>query len=308
MLRIVKREDAVEVKNLVVTIYGQPGIGKSTLGFAIPSSLTLDFDGGGYRAANRKDMVQIESWDEVARISEEDLAGYSTVVIDTAGRALDFLTSDIIKKNAKMGRGGALTLQGYGALKAEFVGWLRNLRTMGKDVVLIAHSSEEKSGDDMLERLDVQGGSKGEIYKSADAMGRISIQNGRRYLNFSPTDTSFGKNPAGFKPIPIPEITTEPDFFGKLIQSIKDALNSMSQEQMEKMKLVSTWKEDIDQVTISEPEVIDHMNGLLEQLANSPDSIKAQVKHLVWAKAKELGLEYDKSNFCFVLGGDHAEN
>ena len=134
-------------------------------------------------------------------ITAEDLAEFKTVVVDTAGRALDVLSADIIRRNAKMGRGGALTLQGYGQLKSEFTAWLKMVKSMGKDVVLIAHSSEDKSGDDLIERLDVQGGSKGEIYKSADAMGRLNMINGKRILNFNPSDTSFGKNP---RPTPGP--------------------------------------------------------------------------------------------------------
>lgn len=292
MLRIIKKEDHVQVDNLVVAIYGQPGIGKSTLGFAIPNSLTLDFDGGGYRAANRADMVQIKSWSDITGLNLDDLDGYSTIVIDTAGRALDFLTADIIRRNSKLGKGGALTLQGYGVLKAEFTGWLRNLRTMGKDIVLIAHSSEEKSGDDMLERLDVQGGSKGEIYKSADAMGRISIQNGRRVLNFSPTDTSFGKNPANLAPCFVPDVAQDPNFFGSLIQSIKDSLNAMSEDQMAKMKLVDAWREKVDKSK--------DLNKLVAEVANAPDSVKIQIKHLIMTKAKEIGLYFDKEKGEFV--------
>jgi hypothetical protein len=118
------------------------------------------------------------------------------VVIDTAGRALDALTADIIRRNPKAGRGGALTLQGYGTLKAEFVAWVKSVNAIGKDVVLIAHMDEQRNGDEIIERLDVQGGSKGEIYKAADAMGRIAIRDGKRMLMFSPTDACFGKNPA----------------------------------------------------------------------------------------------------------------
>jgi hypothetical protein len=121
--------------------------------------------------------------------------------VDTAGRALDVLTADIIRRNPKAGRGGALTLQGYGTLKAEFVAWLKHLNGMGKDVVLIAHMDEQRNGDDIIERLDVQGGSKGEIYKAADAMGRIAIRDGKRILNFSPTDAAFGKNPGQLEPL-----------------------------------------------------------------------------------------------------------
>ena len=190
-LRIIKSNEPIKVEQLVVVIYGSPGLGKSTLGFTADSPILLDFDKGAYRSAVRGDSVPVESWTDVTGITSDDLTGYNTVVVDTAGRALDFLTADIIRRNAKLGRGGALTLQGYGALKSEFTAWLKMVKLLGKDVVLIAHSSEEKNGDDLLERLDVQGGSKGEIYKSADAMGRLTLVNGKRVLNFSPQPGPF---------------------------------------------------------------------------------------------------------------------
>ena len=173
MLKIIRSDEPIEVKQLVTVIYGTPGLGKSTLGFSADKPILFDFDKGAHRAANRKDIVPVDDWREIKDVSADDLTEYETVVLDTAGRCLDFLTTDIIRRNAKMGYGGALTLQGYGALKAEFTAWLKMVKSFGKDIVLISHSSEDKKGDELIERLDIQGGSKGEIYKSADAMGRL---------------------------------------------------------------------------------------------------------------------------------------
>jgi hypothetical protein len=195
-LKIIKSSDPISVERVNLCIYGPPGLGKTSLAFTAESPLLLDFDNGAHRAANRKDTVRVQSWGEVAELDRDDLAQYSTVIVDTAGRALDALTADIIRRNPKMGRGGALSLQGYGQLKAEFVAWLKLLNSFGKDVVLIAHMDEQRNGDEIIERLDVQGGSKNEIYKAADAMGRLTIRDGKRLLNFSPTDAAFGKNPA----------------------------------------------------------------------------------------------------------------
>lgn len=58
----------------------------------------------------------IEQWADVEAINEDDLAPFNTVVVDTAGRA----SAHTVKSNPKMGRGGALTLQGYRELKQLF--------------------------------------------------------------------------------------------------------------------------------------------------------------------------------------------
>ena len=202
--------------------------------------------------------MPVSSWGDVASITAEDLKDYNSVVVDTAGRALDFLTTDIIKENPKMGYSGSLTLQGYGALKGLFVSWLKSLKVIGKDVILIAHSSEDKKGDDLIERLDVQGGSKGEIYKSADAMGRLYIDKGQRVLSFSPTDTAFGKNPGNIEPIKIPDISTNPDILSVIIHDIKTKLNTLTEEQQKRQSEIADWIAKID-----ESDTLGHFNKLV---------------------------------------------
>lgn len=295
-LKITKKEDAITVDQLVVCIYGSPGLGKSTLGFSAHKPILLDFDRGAYRAANRRDSVQVESWQDVATITPEDLIDFQTVVVDTAGRALDMLTVDIIRRNPKMGRGGALTIQGYGQLKSEFTAWLKHLRTMGKDVVLIAHSSEEKSGDNIIERLDVQGGSKGEIYKSADAMGRLTLVNNGRVLNFSPTDAAFGKNPGNLKPLTVPEIASQPDFLGDTIDSIKEKLNSLTEEQQERQRIIASWMDKINSA-----DSVDEFSALVADCQGAEKTIQPVIKGAVHKLATKKGFEFDKKSSCYVV-------
>jgi hypothetical protein len=291
-LRITRGDDPITVDQLVVCIYAPPGLGKSTLGFSAHKPLMLDFDRGAHRTANRGDSVQIESWDMVTSIADSDLADYQTVVIDTAGRALDLLSADIIRRNPKMGRGGALTLQGYGQLKSEFVAWLKNLRTMGKDVVLIAHSSEDKSGDDLIERIDMQGGSKGEVYKVADAMGRLSMVPGKRFpvLNFSPSDAAFGKNPGQLDPLDVPDVATDPQFLGTVIETIKERLNALTEDQKQRQAAIGEWIEKIKAAEDAES-----VNALVPEAKDVDEAIRATVKGALHKHAESIGLEFSAS-------------
>lgn len=292
MLKITKSADPITVDRLNVALYAQPGIGKTSLAFTADNPLLLDFDAGAHRAANRKDTVRVSSWQDVTSITDDDLAPYSTVIVDTAGRALDALSADIIRRNAKMGRGGALTLQGYGALKAEFTAWLRQLNSFGKDVVLIAHMEEQRNGDEIIERLDVQGGSKGEIYKAADAMGRIAIANGQRTLLFSPTDASFGKNPGHLDPLPIPHCDAPEfdGFLGRVVSQIKDRLNALSGEQLEAQKRLESLREALCDVEDAE--------GINAMIADHKDASRAE-KALIMDRATKLGLTFDAKTKSF---------
>lgn len=285
-LKITRATDPIRVERLNVCIYGQPGAGKTSLAFTASRPLLLDFDNGAHRAAGRKDTVQVHQWGDVAGIAAGDLADFDTVVVDTAGRALDCLSADIMRRDPKAGRGGALTLQGYGKLKSEFVAFLKLLNGFGKDVVLIAHMDEQRNGDDIIERLDVQGGSKGEIYKAADAMGRVFVKGGTRQLDFSPREGSFGKNPGQLDVLEIPHPDREPDFLAGVVQAIKDKLNAMTAEQAEAQAKLSKLREALADVEDAE--------GINALLADAKAADKAG-KALLHDRATALGLTFDKT-------------
>lgn len=293
-LKITKSSDPITVDRLNMVIYGPPGIAKTSVAFTADAPLLLDFDQGSHRAANRKDVVRVTSWQDVADIGADDLAPFKTVVVDTAGRALDALTADIIRANPKHGRGGALTLQGYGELKARFGAFLKLLNSFGKDVVLIAHMDEQRNGDDVIERLDVQGGSKGEIYKAADAMGRLAIVNGQRWLRFSPTDAAFGKNPAQLEPLAVPGANDPAfaSFLAKVIQQTKDKLNALTEDQRKAKRELDAFN-----ATLAGAATADDINALM------PDAAKhgATYKALLTKRAKALGMEFDKPAGKFLF-------
>lgn len=294
MLKITRETDLIRVNQLAVVIYAPPGIGKTTLAYTADKPVLLDFDKGSHRAKNRKDSVQVEQWTDVANISAADLDAYNTVIVDTTGRALDILSADIIRRDAKKGRGGALTLQGFGSLKSEFAAWVKLLRSFGKDVILVAHSDEQHKGDEIIERLDMQGGSKNEIYKTADAMGRLGIVNGKRMLNFSPTDAAFGKNPGGLEPMEVPHYATNPNFMADVIEQTKTALNEMTEEQQEVAKLQADWTDKV-----AGAETLDDYNKLVKDSAKADDRVKDVAKRLVFDGGVKAGFSFNKTDKKF---------
>jgi hypothetical protein len=296
-LKITRATDPIRVERLNVCIYGQPGAGKTSLAFTASRPLLLDFDNGAHRASGRKDTVQVKVWGDVANIAASDLADFDTVVVDTAGRALDCLSADIMRRDPKAGRGGALALQGYGKLKAEFVAFLKLVNGFGKDVVLIAHMDEQRNGDDIIERLDVQGGSKGEIYKAADAMGRVFVKGGVRQLDFSPREGSFGKNPGQLDVLEIPHPDRDPAFLAGVVQAIKDKLNTLTAEQTQAQVDLEKWR-----LAVADVADADGVNGLLADVHDKPTPIKALVMH----RAQALGLTFDTKAKRFVASVSEA--
>jgi len=293
-LKITKASDAITVDRLNVVIYGPPGVGKSSLAFTADNPLLLDFDKGSHRAANRKDAVIVNDWCDVENITAEDIAGYDTIILDTAGRALDSLTANIIRANPKHGYGGALNQQGWGQLKTRFAAFLRLVNGFGKDVVLIAHMAEEGGGDDVRERLDMQGSSKNEVYKAADMMGRLVIEGRERWLRFSPTEAAFGKNPGQLDALRVPH-NDKPEFAGFLAASIamtKERLNALTEAQREASEEQAWFR-----TTLPGIEDADGINSIVQR---AKDGGKATTALLV-ARAKELGLVADKEAGKYVM-------
>ena len=126
---LIKKPNELTVKNaLSALIYGQPGMGKTTLALSSPQPLLLDFDGGVHRvnAAHRVDTVQISKWEEVDEVlTSGEIAEYKTIVIDTAGKMLSFMDKYIMKNNPKNEESGWHTVPARIWSTKEYVHQLR---------------------------------------------------------------------------------------------------------------------------------------------------------------------------------------
>lgn len=287
-LRITPPTEPIATTNLVITLFGQPGIGKTTLAYSASKPLLLDFDGGAQRASGRKDTVRIMSWADVADISQADVAPYDTIILDTVGRALEYLSAFLIQSNPKLGRStGELSMQGYGALKTAFAQWLGRIRTFGKHVILIAHEKEEKDGDNTIVRVDAMGATRIEVIRLSDLVGFVSNMNGKRTLDFNPTDKHTGKNCAGFDALTIADIRQEPDYMAKTMAEALRRMNSLTEEQREREQLLAHWRNVFDGI-----QDVDAINASIPELPADKD-----IKALFMRRTKVLGLAWNGKEF-----------
>ena len=93
---IKKSNELVIPQTVKMMIYGQAGMGKTTVALSAPKPLLLDFDNGVKRVnlahLENVDIVQVENWKEIQQLLQQDqgdLAPYQTIVVDTIeiGRA-----------------------------------------------------------------------------------------------------------------------------------------------------------------------------------------------------------------------------
>lgn len=287
-INITRSTDRIQVQTLTLLIYGSPGIGKTSLAFTAEAPLLLDFDRGAHRSGFRKDTVQAEKWADVSTLNAADISEYKTIVVDTVGRLLDMMSADIIQRNPKMqGYGGALSLQGYGALKAAYATWLGSLTSMGKDVILVAHDKEDKKGDEIIVRPDIQGGSYGEVFKRADGIAYMYRSGRTTMLDFSPTDRWIGKNAAGFDPLAVPDFNQRGDYFATVIADTKSTLNRVSEEQQRVVTEISEWQARAEAAATAE-----EINALIGIVGGLPAPVGPQAKFAIAERAKMLRLEY----------------
>lgn len=296
-MKIIKATDAIPVDHPVFLIFGQPGIGKSSLGYSAKQPLLLDFDKGAHRAANRRDTLVIDQWEDVLELmaSAEALEPYDTLVVDTVGRCLDVMTAHLAKTDPKKAPGGNPTLQGWGQLKNNFRTWIAALRALGKDVLLIAHDKEDKDGELRVVRPDISGGSYGEVMKVADFVGYCLMSGKERILDFNPTDRWVGKNPAGWTPFKVPPIAKASDFMVGVLEQGRNALGALSEESAKAVRVVEDWREKISTFTTAED-----CNDAIPKIKALPPLLAPQVSKILMDYAKSAGIPFDAKKKQFV--------
>lgn len=297
MSKIRKPHELNVVTTLKCLIYGQPGLGKTTFALSAPNPVLLDFDNGVHRVnpEHQKDTLQIESWQDcLDELRAGTLNAYQTIVIDTAGKMLDYMAAWLIARNPKLGRSnGALTLQGYGERKGEFSSFVKTLSTMGKHVIFIAHEKEEKDNDISYKRPEIGGSSGNDLYKELDLIGYMEAIGKKRTVSFLPQEKYYAKNACGLnETIELPELKegVTNDFFDKnIIQLYQKSLAERKEKVAEYNNLIAMIESKVDAITDAET-----ANEVIEWAINFNGHIwgsKVVTSQKIKDKATELGLK-----------------
>ncbi len=304
-VKVIEPSDAIEVKNIVCLIYGQPGARKTSLAQTADEPVTLAFDPGVYRAFGRKRAALFDTWQDVLGY---DLSTSNTPVIDTIGMCLDKLAVAVIEDNPKNGnRMGGLSLQGYGVLKEQFKQWLARRREQGQDLVFIAHETQEKIGNETYHCPDIVGGSYNTIMNHADIVGYMHFENGKRVIDFAPTDRWMAKIPPGWGEytrrfmvsqngqIALPDFGKEPNFLAHLIAEAKASMGRASGESAAIARQVAEWT-----VRLTPQLTPDALNEMLPEMGRMEKAAKVQCWHAAQKHAESFGLAFNADTRRFV--------
>lgn len=295
-------------KKIRILIAGFPGIGKSTLALSAPNPLWVDVDRGFDRveAQYRKAVTQPQTYEELLEdLKPNNLKDFETIVIDTGGQMIKFMTPYVIRKNSKNGQyDGSLSLKGYGAVGREFER-LSNYCAyeLNKNLVIVFHAKEEKDGDVTRLRLLVEGQTKDNVWQPMDLGGFIEMQNGKRVIGFTNCDKYYAKGTHGIKGIyNIPELnggknTFLTDLFAEVNENIKKETEIAEEQKALYDGIMNQGTDFVNTVENAET-----ANKALKFL-NSQENIltsKKELKSMLYEKTKSLNIKWDSKKGAFI--------
>ena len=287
-------------------VYGQPGLGKSTLALSTPDPVLFDFDGGIQRVngAFQCPTLQVQNWTEVLQALQElekEPNDFKTIVIDTAGKMLDYMSTYIIQQDNRLGkRDGSLTLQGFGARKIMFINFLKRVSMIGKHVIFVAHEREEKDGDIRIVRPEIGGSSAGDLIKELDLVGYMQAIGNKRTISWTPQEKFYAKNTCNLPPmqeIPViidaqGKIIGHNDFMSNIFENYDNYLKQESNTRKEYDELISEIEGEV--ACISDAEQANSCVLSMKDKKQIWDS-NAHAKSLITDRCKELGLKFNKT-------------
>ena len=293
-------------KNIIAIISGLPGTGKTTLALSAPDVLLIDTDEGMARVnpAHRKDASICKTYEEVLADIKAAEGQYKTIVIDTCGALIEYMKDWAMRTDPKASKkDGGFSLQGYGIIKSEFIRLSSELRKKF-NVIFLFHESMTKVDENVFYELVVEGSARTLVYQPADLAAHLFIQNGKRYLGFTPTEQYSAKSAYGIKGlIEVPELKEgeENNFLTKLFAKVRANLAAESaalSPEKEKYDIaISIAKKMVD--SVNSPEQVQEVFEGLKRLEHALTSEK-EATAMLKARCKELDIVFDKTKKAYV--------
>lgn len=291
-----KASEPIEVSYIKGLFYGAPGLGKTTYSLTAPNPLLFDFDHGISRVQprDRKDNIEIDTWADVEnalanKIEGVNITEYDSFVLDTAGKLLDVLTLDIIRNappDSKLAWQGNLSQRGWGVLQQRFKLFLAKALELKKNLIFVCHSREDKDGDSVVIRPDVQGRSLSIMLKEMDLVGYMSKNGDDNMISFDPTERYYGKNTCLLEKNIVTRKFTVSDIINKYHQN-QSMINEVAKKYNE---LISDLQNKIGVMQVPEDfrKVAEHLSTV-EHIWDS----RLQAGLLFKQRLNEVGYQYN---------------
>lgn len=179
-MQITKTTDPQVKPSIIMIVYGNGGVGKTTFASTAPKPLLVDCENGakyfGLRGI-KMDVAKISEWSDMQGLGEIARSGeYETIIIDPIGELMEKLKFHMIKTNdPRYVAKGAPTMAGWGWMKDQMRTAIKILRDSGANILLVAHVSEEKDEDRVLKRPMIMTKLSDEVINMVDVVGYMEV-------------------------------------------------------------------------------------------------------------------------------------
>ena len=294
-MSLIKKPNELTVQTKIkALIFGQAGMGKTTLALSAPRPLLLDFDNGVNRVnyAHQKDTVQITSFQEALDVMKEDLSEYDTIVVDTIGKMMDFIITKVCGTSNPR-------IQDWGRINQEFSSFVRIASSLNKHLIFIAHRDVRKEGEDNVFVPAVREKTYSAIVTELDLLGYMDMNKNVRQITFNPTSKNDGKNTCNLPELIAIPVVVEANGTGKTNNFIETAIiGAFNKNQVLRKEMVEKYANVMELIkseisAITTPEMANAFVGKINDFKHIGSSLQ-QAKTLVHAKATELGYIYVK--------------
>ena len=299
-------------KNFSMIIAGSPGVGKTTLAMSAPNPVLIDFDKGVSRvkAQHRKTTAMVNTYEELLQDMESDaIKNAETLVIDTGGSFITYLQDWAVRKDAKLARA---KLQMFGVVKGEFANFTNKLQyVMRKNIIYVFHTTEEKKGDIIQQRLLCEGSARNTVWQPCDLGAYLFVDGDQRYLGFTPTEEYFAKGCYGISGrVKVPALTEkdENNFLTSLFEKAKQNIADES-------KVFDGMREKYDNAmsqiadiiaTVEDAKTATEAAGMMQKVEHALTS-QTEARDMFSKRTAELGLKWDKGAKEYVAISDNAQ-
>lgn len=280
-------------------LYGQPGVGKTTLALSSSSPVLIDFEEGIYRVEKQYQVptLQVKSFTEVIQfINSEEMKPFDTLIFDTLGRLIDCIIETLkieLKKST-------ISIKDWGIIKMKFNELIKTIYAKNKSIIFIAHELEEKDGDKKIKRPNTGSGSSGlSLINDMDLVGYMSMNGSIRTIAFTPTDVFYAKNSLQLEDnIEVDNTKLKGNvFFQEKIIKVSNEKLKHEAELREKYDLLTTIiKNNIESISN-----LEEVNNFINDFKTYDVIWDTKIKgwNLLQEKAKELKLTYNKETKLF---------
>lgn len=203
-MKITKSDDPQAKPSIIMLVYGNGGVGKSTFAATAPKPLLVDCENGskyfGLRGI-KIDVAHVASWSDMNGIFDIAKSGeYETIIIDPIGELMEKLKNFMVAKADRklVQSDGSPSMAGWGWLKDTMRSTLKIIRDTGVNLLIIAHVDEKDVEGTLVKRPKIMTKISEELIAFVDVVGymqTVTVEGEvKRIIRVQPSETYEAKD------------------------------------------------------------------------------------------------------------------